>query len=190
MVDVNIKDYRIADHPIDELFLKRWSPRSFSDKQIEESDLMSLFEAARWAPSGSNKQPWRYIIARSEVDKEKFYSFIKDTNLAWCKKAPVLALIVSDAEANGSHAFDAGTSWGYLALQAMQKGLVTHAMGGFYKDKAREALNIPEQFQPHAVIAIGYQDAKEKLAEKLQQREAPSPRRPLAETVFEGEYRG
>lgn len=190
MVNMDINNYRQADHPIEDFFLKRWSPRSFSDQNVEETTLFSVLEAARWAPSGSNKQPWRFILARTEEDREKYYSFINEGNLAWCKKAPVLVLIISDSEASGSHAFDAGTSWGYLALQAMHKGLVTHAMGGFDKEKAREVLNIPPQFALHAIIAVGYQDEKEKLAESYQEREKPSPRRPLKETVFEGEYKG
>ncbi len=188
--NININDYRKPDYPIDDIFLKRWSPRSFSEQEVDEETLMSVLEASRWAPSASNKQPWRFIIARTEEDRKKFQSFIMDGNLAWCDKAPAYVLIISDTEVGGTHGFDTGTAWGYLALQAMQKGLITHAMGGFYKDKAREVLNIPEQYAIHAVVAIGYQDEKEKLEEKFQEREQPSDRRPLTETVMEGEFRG
>ncbi|MDX8047112.1 nitroreductase family protein [Gracilibacillus sp. S3-1-1] len=190
MKDINVKEYRSADYPIDDMFLDRWSPRSFAEKEVDDETLMSVFEAARWSPSASNKQPWRFIIAKTAEDREKFHSFIMDGNLAWCTKAPVLAVIVSDTEAGGSHGFDTGTAWGYLALQAMKSGLITHAMGGFYRDKAREVLNIPEQFDIQAVIAIGYQDEKEKLAEVFQERELPSSRRPVAESVMEGEFKG
>src|SRR5699024_2298036 len=189
MKNINIQDFRQAEHKIDEMFLQRWSPRSFSEQEVEEDTLMSVFEAARWAPSASNKQPWRFIIARTAEDRAKFHSFIMDANRVWCEKAPVLALIISDKETGPTHAFDTGTSWGYLALQAMKKDLITHAMGGFYKDKAREVLNIPEQFDIHALVAIGYQDEKAKLAEPLQEREAPSPRRGLNETLMEGEFK-
>ncbi|QGH36294.1 nitroreductase family protein [Gracilibacillus salitolerans] len=189
MKNININDYRTADYPIDEMFLNRWSPRSFSEQEVDEETLKTVFEASRWAPSAMNKQPWRFILARTEEDRKKFHSFIMDGNLAWCTTVPAFALVISDTEAGGAHAFDTGTAWGYLALQAMQKGLITHAMGGFYKDKAREVLNIPEQYEIHAVVAIGYQDEKEKLEEKFQERELPSDRRPLTETVMEGEFR-
>ncbi|MGP4038837.1 nitroreductase family protein [Gracilibacillus sp. D59] len=189
MKNFNISDYRTADYPIDEMFLNRWSPRSFSEQEVDEETLMTVFEASRWAPSAMNKQPWRFIIARTEEDRKKFHSFIMDGNLAWCTKVPAFALVISDTEAGGSHDFDTGSAWGYLALQAMKKGLITHAMGGFYKDKAREVLNIPEQYAIHAVIALGYQDEKEKLVDKLKERELPSDRRPLTETIMEGEFR-
>ncbi|WP_163539789.1 nitroreductase family protein [Gracilibacillus sp. YIM 98692] len=188
MSNINVHDYRQAEYDIDDLFLERWSPRAFSEKEVDEKTLMSIFEAARWAPSGSNKQPWRFIIARNKEDREKFHQFIMDGNRAWCEKAPALALVISDSEANGSHAFDAGAAWGFLSLQARQKGLITHAMGGFYKDKAREILDIPEQYAIHAVIAIGYQDDVSVLEEKLQEREKPSDRRSLKETIMEGTF--
>lgn len=86
---------RVADYPIDDQFLNRWSPRSFLSKEIPEEILWSLFEAARWAPSANNLQPWRFIIARTSEDKERFYQFINEFNLVWCKKAPVLALIIA-----------------------------------------------------------------------------------------------
>ncbi|UOQ87466.1 nitroreductase family protein [Gracilibacillus salinarum] len=189
MKNINMQDYRKADYPIDDMFVNRWSPRSFAEKELEEDTLMTVLEAARWSPSGSNKQPWRFIVARSEEDRKQFHSFIMDGNLAWCTKAPAYVLIISDTEAGAAHAFDAGTAWGFLSLQAMKQGLITHAMGGFYKDQAREALNIPERYQLHAVIAIGYQDEKEKLEEAFQEREVPSPRRPLSETVMEGKFK-
>ncbi|WP_231735373.1 nitroreductase family protein [Gracilibacillus massiliensis] len=189
MKNININEYREATYPIDDMFLNRWSPRSFADKVVDEATLMSVLEAARWAPSGSNKQPWRFIVARTEEDRQKFNSFIMDGNRAWSDKAPAFALIISDKDAGGSHAFDAGTAWGFLSLQAMKNGLITHAMGGFYKDQAREVLNIPEQYDIHAVVAIGYQDEKERLEEKFQEREIPSPRRPLTETVMEGAFK-
>ncbi len=189
MKKINMNDYREAAYPIDDMFLNRWSPRSFADKEVDQDTLMSLFEAARWAPSGSNKQPWRFIVANSVEDRKKFNSFIMDGNRAWCEKASAYALVISDKEAGGSHAFDAGTAWGFLSLQAMKSGLITHAMGGIFKDQAREVLNIPEQYDIHAVVAIGYQDEKELLEEKFQEREKPSNRRPLAETVMEGSFK-
>ncbi|ENH98093.1 nitroreductase [Gracilibacillus halophilus YIM-C55.5] len=189
MANINVQDYRKADYAIDDMFLQRWSPRAFSDEEIDEETLMSVLEAARWAPSGSNKQPWHFVIARNQEDRERFQSFIMDGNRVWCDKAPAYVLILSDREAGGSHAFDAGTAWGFLSLQAMKKGLITHAMGGFHKDQAREELGIPEKYDVHAVIAIGYQDEMEKLDEQLQEREKPSDRRKLADSLTEGTFK-
>lgn len=185
---MNIHTYRQSEYAIDSLFLERWSPRSFSDKQVDEETLWSLFEAARWAPSAMNSQPWRFIVARKKEELEAFHTFILEGNRVWCEKAPVLTLIVSDKEAGASHAFDTGAAWLSLALQAKMKGLITHPMSGIDKEKAREVLNIPEKYEIQALVAIGYQDAKEKLAEALQEREQPSPRRPIAESIIEGSF--
>ena len=188
MNELEIKQFRQADHEVDAIFLNRWSPRSFSEKEIPEDILMGVFEAARWAPSANNLQPWRFIIARTEEDRAKFNSFILEGNRRWSEKAPVLAVLVSDKE-DPVHAFDSGTAWGFLSLQAAKSGLVTHAMGGFQKDKAREILNIPDNYDLQIVIAIGYQGEKEALPEDLQSREQPSIRRPLTETIFEGTFK-
>ncbi|MCM3387824.1 nitroreductase family protein [Ureibacillus chungkukjangi] len=188
MNELQIKQFRQSEHDVDPIYLNRWSPRSFSEKEVPEDVLMRVFEAARWAPSAINLQPWRFIIARSEEDRAKFNSFILDGNRRWCEKAPVLAVLISDKE-DPVHAFDSGTAWGFLALQAAKEGLVTHAMGGYEKDKAREVLNIPDNFDLQIVIAIGYQGEKEALPEDLQGREQPSTRRPLNETIFEGTFK-
>lgn len=184
---------RKADFSIDPIYLKRWSPRSFEERDLDEETLYSLFEAARWAPSGNNRQPWRFIIARTAEQRETFYQFINEGNLKWCKRAPVLALIISEAENEegrplSSHAFDAGTAWGFLALEATRKGLITHAMGGFDKAKAKKLLGIPDRFVPHAVIAIGYQGSPDQLAPEHREREHPSDRRPLSESLFDGTF--
>ncbi|MFD2762103.1 nitroreductase family protein [Lentibacillus juripiscarius] len=183
----DIQQFRQADHDIDSIYVKRWSPRSFLEKEVPEDVLLRVFEAARWAPSAMNIQPWRFIIARTQEDKEKFHSFIMDGNRKWCEKAPVLALLISDKQSN-THAFDTGAAWGYLSLQAAKEGLITHGMGGFYKDKARELLNIPDEFDIQALVAIGYQGEKEALDEQLQAREKPSDRRPVQESVMEGTF--
>ncbi|MCU9614793.1 nitroreductase family protein [Caldibacillus lycopersici] len=183
---------REASYPIDTVYLQRWSPRSFLNKPIPEETLFSLFEAARWAPSAFNNQPWRFILARTEEDREKFYSFISEFNLNWCKNAPVLSLIISETENergfNKTHAFDTGAAWGYLSLEATKKGLVTHPMTGFNFEKARSVLNIPEKFAINALVAIGYQGEKNSLPEVLQERENPSPRRGIKASLFEGSF--
>jgi nitroreductase len=188
MADLQVKHGRQAEYDIDENYLNRWSPRSFLEKEVPHEDLMSVLEAARWAPSAMNAQPWRFIIARTQEDREKFHSFIKEGNRIWCEKAPVLVAILSDNKV-GYHAFDTGSSWGYLSLQATQKGLITHPMAGFYQDQARQVLNIPDDFDIQLVVAIGYQGEKVALPAELQDREQPTNRRPLKESIFEGEYK-
>lgn len=187
-----VEKFRQPTYEIDPVFLNRWSPRSFSDKEVPQDVLLSIFEAARWAPSAFNLQPWRFILARTKEDREKFYTFIGEFNRTWCEKAPVLALVISkvnsDNGPNRSHSFDTGSAWGYLALEAVKKGLITHPMTGFDFDKARETLNVPEDYAIDALLAIGYQGEKNALPENLQEREQPSPRRPLQESLFEGGF--
>lgn len=183
---------RVANYDIDEQFLARWSPRSFLRKDIPEDVLWSVFEAARWAPSANNLQPWRFIVARTKEDRERFYQFINEFNLTWCKNAPVLALIIAktvegDREIR-SHAFDSGAAWAFLSLQAIKKGLVTHPMTGFDFEKARKLLQIPDEYAIQALVAIGYQGSPEDLPENLQKREQPNDRRPLKESLFEGTF--
>ncbi|WP_135551030.1 nitroreductase family protein [Paenibacillus cymbidii] len=186
-------NHRTADFDIAALFLNRWSPRAFSGQEVSEELLMSVLEAARWAPSGSNEQPWRFIVARTPEQRERFHSFINEFNLAWCHKAPVLIVVGSEkmsstGKPSPSHAFDAGTAWGYLALQAMINGLVSHAMGGFDKTKARETLRVPDSIELHAVVALGYQGDRDELPERYREREQPNSRKPLQETIVMGSF--
>ena len=189
-LDRGVEDFRKPNYSIDSVFVNRWSPRSFLEKTVPNDVLFSLFEAARWAPSAKNTQPWRFILARTEEDKTKFESFILPANLAWCKSAPVLALVLSkkveDGQAYRSHAFDVGMASANLALEATKKGLITHFMGGFDVELARQVLEIPSEYELQAVIAIGYQGKKEVLSEALQSREQPSGRKELSDILFEG----
>lgn len=190
---VALDKFRMASYDIDPIYLKRWSPRSFLNKDVPEDVLYSVFEAARWAPSAANMQPWRFIVARSKADREKFLTFINEGNVAWCDKAPVLVAVVSKMNSergeNVTHAFDTGAAWGFLALEAARKGLVTHAMGGFNREQAKEVLHIPENYAIHAIVALGYQGEKEVLQEKFQEREKPSDRNEVGEFLFEGTFR-
>ncbi|THF84201.1 nitroreductase family protein [Cohnella fermenti] len=183
---------RPTAHSIDSVNVNRWSPRSFLEKAIPEETLLSVFEAARFAPSAFNFQPWRFIVAASPEERERFYTFIGEFNLNWCKKAPVLFLIVSNTETEKgpfpSHAFDTGAAWGTLAHEAVRQGLVTHAMTGFDFAKAREALGIPESYAIQALVAIGYQGPSDALPEGLAEREVPSPRKPVQEVLFQGTF--
>lgn len=184
---------RIADYPIADLFLERWSPRSFQEKEIPEEQLLSLFEAARWAPSARNCQPWYFILATSKEERKVFHQFIDEGNLQWAKKVPVLAMLLSkktarDGEENRYHSFDAGCAWGFLALQAIKNGLKTRAIGGFDREKARELLHIPEDYECQLVIAIGYQGKKEDLPEQFRKQEQPNDRRSVKESIFKGKF--
>lgn len=179
---------RSTNYPISNVILNRWSPRAFATTTVADDVLYRLFEAARWAPSARNIQPWRFIIAKTPAQLEAFHSFINDANLVWAKNAPVLAVLVSE-NTYGMHHFDTGTAWGFLALQATKEGLITHPMGGMDKEKAREVLGVPDEFDIQIAIAIGYQGDASKLPEALQAREVPSSRKPLEEIVFEGSFK-
>ncbi|MUK89964.1 nitroreductase family protein [Ornithinibacillus sp. L9] len=189
-----IEEFRKSTYDIDPIFLERWSPRSFLEKEIPTDILNSIFEAARWAPSAGNIQPWRFVVAKEQSDRKRFLSFINEGNVVWCQKAPVLVAVISKTEEkrfggfNQAHAFDTGAAWGYLALEAARKGLITHAMGGFNKEKAIEKLNIPQGYAVHAIVAIGYQGEKEALNEELRKREKPSDRKQIEDFISEGVF--
>lgn len=191
---MTVQTKRKAAYAIDEAYINRWSPRAFSTKEVEEEKLNAIFEAARWAPSAANWQPWNYIVARNEEDRATFLSFINENNVEWCKRAPVLVLAISkktrneEGDPNPWHAFDAGTAWGYLSLEAYRQGLITHGMGGFDKEKARGLLEVPAEYDINAVVAVGYHDPTTLLSERNQQREVPSDRKPIESFVFEGKF--
>ncbi|RED51814.1 MULTISPECIES: nitroreductase family protein [Cohnella] len=187
-----VSQARPTSYEIDPINVNRWSPRSFQEKEVPEETLFAVLEAAGFAPSAFNFQPWRFIVARTPEERANFLSFLAEFNQAWCAKVPVLILIVSQTSSeNGpfpSAAFDAGAAWGALAHEAVRKGLVTHAMTGFDFEKARQVMNVPENFAIQAAVALGYQGDKDALPEMMASREAPSPRRPLEETVFKGAF--
>jgi nitroreductase len=187
---------RNADHPIDSLFLDRWSPRAMSGEPITDEELFTLFEAARWAPSSFNNQPWRMLYAKRDTSHWLlFLDLLVEFNQSWAKNAAALVVFISkttfdhNGEPAATHSFDTGAAWAYLALQGSARGLVVHGMQGFDYDKARTALNVPDGFQVEAMAVIGKPGRHEDLPAKLQERETPSDRRKLTETVFEGPYR-
>lgn len=186
-----VKGHRTSEYPINPVFLNRWSPRAYSERTVSEQDLYTVLEAAHWAPSSFNDQPWRFILAKTDEQLAVFHTFINEFNLGWATKAPILIMVAShkfreNGDPNGPHSFDSGAAWGYLALQAKLLGLDAHAMGGFSREKARIALNIPDEFELHAVVCLGYQGDIQALPEALQEREVPNQRRPLTEVIFEG----
>jgi len=186
-----------TDVPINELLRDRWSPRAFGDKPVSPEILHSLFEAARWAPSSNNYQPWAYIVGTHD-DPENFakvLSTLVEFNAGWAKKAPVLILSVAQIKTpkEGSpnrHAFhDVGSATAQLTFEANSRGLFVHQMAGFDVNKAREVFSIPADWEPVAVMAIGYPGHPQSLPDKLRDRElAPRTRKPLSEFVMIGTW--
>ncbi len=187
---------RRADHNINSIFVNRWSPRSMTGEEIKDDDLMSLFEAARWAPSSFNNQPWKFIYSkRTDSEWSKFLDLLNEGNSIWAKDAGVLVVIISrknfeyNEKPSITHQFDAGAAWENLALEASTRGIVAHGMQGFDYQKARESLNIPDNFDVMAMIAIGKRGPIEKLPSKLQQVEHPNDRKSLKEIIMEGRFK-
>ena len=191
----DLDNHRKPTYSINNLILNRWSPRSMSGEEINDKDLMSLFEAARWAPSSYNNQPWRFIYAkRNSASWEKFFNLLADGNKIWTKNASVLVVIISrknfehNEKPSITHQFDTGAAWENLAIEATSCGLVTHGMQGFDYDKARKELEIPDSFDVMAMIAIGKKAPKENLPSELQKMEFPNNRKPLSEIIMEGKF--
>lgn len=180
-------------YPIHDLLRQRWSPRSFADRPVEPEKLLTLLEAANWAPSCFNEQPWHFLLATRDdwANFERLFNCLVEGNIAWAKHAPVLMLSVArlnfarDGKPN-RHAFhDVGLAVENLVIQATALGLAVHQMAGIHVDKSREAFQIPEGYEPVTGIAVGYPGDPENLPEKLRQRElAPRTRRSLAEFIF------
>lgn len=194
-VKMNASEVRKPEHAIDKLFLDRWSPRALSGEPIADKELLGLFEAAKWAPSSYNGQPWRFLYAHRDTDNWPFFfNLLVEFNQTWTKDAAVLVVMISCAtfEHNNkpcvTHAFDAGAAWGYLALQGSLRGLVVHGMQGFDYEKAKRDLQIPDGYEVHAMAAIGKPGRKEDLSPELQQREVPSDRKKLAQIICEGKF--
>lgn len=188
---------RIADHEVAALFLERRSSRSFSSAEIPDEVLLQLFEAARWAPSGANRQPWRFIYAKRDSRYwPLFVDLLNERNRLWAAKAAALVFVVSEhlGEREGktvpshTHAFDAGAAWLSLALQATLLGWNTRAMGGIDRQRARVELGVPESFLVNVAIAIGKPGDLDALPEEFHAGEAPTLRRPLAASVAEGRF--
>src|SRR3954463_9809046 len=154
---------RDAAHPIHDLLRRRWSPRAFSDRPVEREKLLSVLEAARWAPSSNNEQPWHYLVARKEEPEEfaRLLACLVEKNQSWAKAAPVLMLSVASTvfARNGKpnrHALhDVGQAVADLTVQATALGLFVHQMAGFSAEKARETYGIPENAEPVAALAVG-----------------------------------
>jgi nitroreductase len=173
--------------------LGRWSPRSFANRDVSAADLRKVFEAARWAASAYNEQPWRFLVGkRNSSTHEKIFSTLIGFNQGWAGTAPILILGVASAKfahngsANAYALYDLGAAAAVLCLQAAALGLKSHSMAGFDHDAARKAFAIPEEFLPGAVIALGYQGEPAALGNEqmIAMETAPRERKPLSEFVL------
>ncbi|MBV6643681.1 MAG: nitroreductase family protein [Cyclobacteriaceae bacterium] len=178
-------------YPVNDLIIKRWSPRAFDPKDITEEELNQLFEAMRWAPSSMNAQPWRMLYAhKGEEGFDKLVESLNEGNKSWAKEAPVLmlAMIKQDlpnGSPNGSARHDLGLAMGNLLAQATSMGIGVHQMGGFSREKAIELFNIPDDLAPNTVIAIGHFGDPSQLSDKLKERELnPRSRNEVSEFTF------
>jgi nitroreductase len=194
-LDATARAHRKPEYPVDSIFPGRWSPRSMSGGHVEKETLMTLFEAARWAPSSSNNQPWRFCYAQRATDAwPRFLNLLTPNNQTWCEKAGALIVIVSKTtfDHNGkpslTHSFDTGAAWMSLALQGSLLGLVVHGMAGFDYAAAQVTLELPDGYAVEAMCAVGRPAPAENLPEKLRERETPSQRKPVAEIAFEGRF--
>ena len=196
MQETETERSRKSTYQINPLILNRWSPRSMTGEELDNEEIMSLFEAARWAPSSYNNQPWRFIYAKRNTEHwERMFSLLADGNKSWAKNSALLVVVISrknfeyNEKPARTHQFDAGSAWENLALEAFSRGIVAHGMQGFDYDKARIDLVIPDDFEVMAMIAIGKKGPREGLPPELQEKEKLTDRKPLKDIIMEGIYR-
>jgi nitroreductase len=190
-----IQKIRKQEYKIDSIFPSRWSPRAMTGEKIQKKTLLSLFEAARWAPSAYNSQPWRFIYALRETPAwEKLFNLLVDFNKSWVKNASALVLIISrktfeyNKKPSPTHSFDTGAAWQNIALQGSLKDLVIHGMSGFDYEKAKKQFKISDEYSVEAMFSVGIKANKETLPKELQDKELISDRKPISEIAFEGEF--
>jgi nitroreductase len=190
-----IKEFRLPEYKVGPAMLQRWSPRALSGEAVAKDELMSLFEAAKWAPSAFNGQPWRFLYAFKESKEwPLFFNLMAEMNQLWTKNAGALIVVLSqnnfeyNGKVNLTHSFDTGSAWQNIALEASDLGLVAHAMSGFDYEKARQDLKIPDDYTVEAMIAIGRPGNKEDLPKDFQEREQPSDRKKIVEIAIEGTF--
>lgn len=188
-----MNNIRKTEYEINELFLNRCSSRALSDN-VSKKEIMELFEAARWSPSASNIQPWRFYYAMKNTPVwNDFFGLLVEFNQIWAKNAAALIIIVSKktnatGEYNPTHSFDTGAAWMSLALQASLNEIVAHAMAGFDYEKAKQILGLPGDYSVEAMVAIGRKGSIDVLPERMQKGEKFSDRIPIKDFVFEGKY--
>jgi len=186
---------RSPDVDIDSMFIDRWSPRAFDPTPLSENQIASLFEAARWSPSCYNEQPWLFLYAASDEDRQRFLPALVAGNQSWARNAPLLIYLLckkhfaATGKENRHAPFDAGAAWMSLALQARKLGLHAHAMAGFSREKAYEILEVPaEEYDIMAAIVVGRRASPDILPEPVAAKEAPNGRKPGADVAREGGF--
>lgn len=191
---IDVTQYRQPDHDIERIFWQRWSPRALEPAELDDDQLGRLFEAARWAPSSYNRQPWRFLYARRGTDHwNTFFGLLSEGNRSWADDAGALVVVLSrrrteDGQPIRTHSYDAGAAWENLALQAVCMNLVVHGMEGFDYERARADLAVPDDFEIEAMAAIGRPGRVEELAEKDRKREKPRDRLPVEQIAIEGSF--
>lgn len=173
------------------LFYERWSPKAFEAEPLTEEELTALFDAARWAPSSFNEQPWRFIYSRTVEERDEIAGTLSKKNRHWAGRAPHLAIVLAkrrfskNGKPNTVAEFDTGSAWMSLTIQARMLGIHTHAMGGFDRDSAASLTGIdPDEFKPMCVIAIGRRGSPDVLPEGVEERSDSSPRKPIEEIAI------
>ena len=192
---INALEVRKPDHPVESLFVERWSPRAMSGEPLSEGEILTLFEAARWAPSTYNEQEWRFLYARRDTPQwPLLFDLLIEFNQSWCKNAALLCVVIThkvfalNGKPNPVHMYDAGAAWENIALQGTAMGLVVHGMAGFDFDKARTSLKVPDDYAIAAMFAAGKPAPTDVLPEGVREKEMPSDRKPVAELICEGKF--
>lgn len=188
-----VPNNRLPDAAVNPMFLDRWSPRAFDPTPIPAEDIASLFEAARWAPSCFNEQPWFFVYGTSEEERKVFLKILVEKNRLWAQNTPVLAVLFAKrtfthgGRPNRWAGLDCGAAWVSLAFQARMRGLYAHGMAGFSQAKAYELLNVPEdEYEAMCAIAMGAYGDRDSLDEQFLEMEQPNDRKPLMEVAIKG----
>jgi nitroreductase len=196
-IRTDVREHRSPSYDIAPLFVNRWSPRSMTGEPLDGDEFIPLFEAAKWAPSSYNNQPWRFLYATRNSDHwNSYFDLLSDENKTWAKRASVLVVVVSkttfdyNGDPSRTHSFDTGAAWQNLALEGARRGLVVHGIGGFDYERAAVVLSIPSDYAIEAMAAIGVRGSSEVLPSEMQKREEPSDRKPLTDIVIDGTFDG
>ena len=190
------KNPRVASSSVEPMFVERWSSKAFADKALSDDQIASLFEAAHWAPSGSNRQPWLFVYATDGPDREKFNSLLNEGNARYAPNAAMLVLVfarIVDDEGKKIRTahFDTGAAWMSLALQANRIGLNTRAMGGIDLDAAYDVAGVPrDKFETICAIAVGDRGADDDIHERMVKQNFANDRKDVSEIAFKGSYSG
>jgi len=194
IVEIGVKE-RKPEFDINPLIVGRWSSRAMSGEEIDHDELMSLFEAAKWAPSSYNGQPWRFIYAkRNTADWERLYDLLGEGNKSWAKNGSVLMVLISkkisdEGEPYRVHSFDAGSAFENMALEAVSRDLVIHPLEGFDNVKAAKVLEVPDEYEVEIMIVVGKRGKTSDLPPQLAEREGAKGRKALKELIMEGKFR-